>query len=62
LTTAKLGMYIVDNFTNDEVLRLFDLANRRVIDYGEELYTKKEQNMFKKVRETWHIFTKGKMC
>lgn len=62
MTTSKLSIYLKENFSNDEILRIFDLANRRVIDNGEESYTKKEQTMFEKIRDTWHVFTKGNMC
>lgn len=63
LTTAKLANYIKENFTNNELLRVFDLANRRVIENGRTSYTKEEHVMIDKVRKTWqYMNTKGNMC
>lgn len=62
MTTIKLINHIKKNFTNDEILRIFDLANRRVVDNGESLYTVKEQKAFDKIRDTWNVFGKGGMC
>lgn len=63
MTTNKLANYIKENFTNNELLRVFDLANRRVIDNGKTSYTKEENHMIDKVRKTWqYMKTKGNMC
>ena len=61
MTTEKLSKYLKSNFTNDEMMRIFDLTNRRVIDYGEEHYSEIEQKMFKKIRDTWKVFGKGNL-
>ena len=63
MTTTKLAKYIQETFTNNELLRLFDLANRRVIDNGRSSYTQEEHKMIEKVRDTWkYMKTKGNMC
>ena len=63
MTTDKLANYIKETFTNNELLRLFDLANRRLVDNGRSSYTKEEHVMIGKVIKTWNFMnTKGNMC
>lgn len=57
----KLLTEISDNFTNNEVLRIIDLCMRRVIDRGEESYTKKEQRIFEKLRDIRMIYGCGQL-
>ncbi len=58
----KLIQTITENLSAKEFWRILDLANRRVIDNGEENYSKKEQVLFKKMREIMKKVPKGSRC
>lgn len=42
---------ISSQITNDEMIRIIDLALRRVVENGESEYSKEEQKIFDKIRE-----------
>lgn len=58
----KLTQIVSETLTNQEIWRIIDLANRRVIDNGEEFYSKREQLLFKKMREIMKKVPKGSRC
>ena len=58
---SKLTNDIRENFSNNEVLRVIDLALRRVVDNGENEYSPQEQRMFEKLREIKQIYGAGKL-
>jgi len=48
------------SLTNDEILRVVDLALRRVVDNGMDNYTQNEQDIFNKLREIKMVHGAGK--
>ena len=47
-------------FTDQEMWRIIDLANRRVIDNGEDFYSYTERVMFIKMRKAMKLVPKNK--
>lgn len=58
----KLSSHIKESFTNNEILRIFDLCKRRMVDNGRSSYTYEENEILNKISNTWGIFGKGSMC
>ncbi len=45
-----MNNYLGEYFTSAELVRIVDLAKRRMIDYGVEEYSNQDQKLFKKLQ------------
>ncbi len=46
-----MNSYLSKHFTSTEIVRIVDLAKRRMIDYGVEEYGPGDQDIFKKMQD-----------
>ncbi len=46
-----MNNYLSKHFTSVELVRIVDLAKRRMIDYGVEEYGPEDQDIFKKMQD-----------
>ncbi len=47
---VTMNNYLAEYYTSSELVRIVDLAKRRMIDYGIEEYSNQDQKLFKKLQ------------